>query len=54
LLPFWRSTSEQDWVLCENNQAGILNGRYEPGPLSKQKEAGLEKFFKWYFETMFR
>jgi len=30
--PFWQRTSEQDWDICQANQAGILSPRYEPGP----------------------
>ena len=33
LMPFWQRTSEQDWDICEANQAGILSPRYEPGPV---------------------
>ena len=34
LMPFWQRTSEQDWEICEANQAGILSPRYQPGPYS--------------------
>jgi len=54
LLPFWKLTSEQDWKLCEHNQQGIMSERYEPGPFSHKKEAGVEKFVQWYLKNLLR
>jgi Rieske 2Fe-2S family protein len=51
LLPFWQCTSEQDWELCTANQLGVESSAYRPGPLSKSKEKGLEKFIQWYLDT---
>jgi len=48
----WKATSEQDWELCENNQAGIQSSRYRPGPLSPITEQGLETFIRWYFRQL--
>jgi glycine betaine catabolism A len=44
----WRSTSEQDWELCERNYAGIASRAYRPGPLSPVVEASVEQFLDWY------
>jgi len=52
LLPFWRLTSEQDWMLCENNHLGVLSKKYQPGPYSEEKEIGVERFIQWYFATL--
>lgn len=52
LLPFWKLTSEQDWVLCENNQHGVRSSRYRPGPYSPSKEYNVEKFVLWYLKEM--
>eukprot|EP01119_Soliformovum_irregulare_P001196 TRINITY_DN10911_c0_g1_i1.p1 TRINITY_DN10911_c0_g1~~TRINITY_DN10911_c0_g1_i1.p1 ORF type:complete len:478 (-),score=156.57 TRINITY_DN10911_c0_g1_i1:97-1530(-) len=52
MLPFWKATSEQDWELCENNQLGVNSHKYQPGPLSDKKEAGVEKFINWYLKNM--
>jgi hypothetical protein len=38
LLPFWELTSEQDWDLCENNQAGVNSSAFTPGPYSTKRE----------------
>lgn len=48
LTAVWRSTSEQDWELCENNYAGITSRGYRPGPLSPVVEASVEAFLAWY------
>ncbi|PYV07199.1 MAG: hypothetical protein DMG07_29325 [Acidobacteria bacterium] len=45
----WRVTGEQDWRLCENNQAGINSRRYRPGPYSPL-EGGCVEFIRWYLE----
>ncbi|MBM3459498.1 MAG: aromatic ring-hydroxylating dioxygenase subunit alpha [Armatimonadetes bacterium] len=44
---FWRITGEQDWTLCENNQAGVNSSRYRPGPYATV-ERGPETFVQWY------
>ncbi|HUS39781.1 MAG TPA: SRPBCC family protein [Pirellulales bacterium] len=51
LLPFWQRTSEQDWELCERNQAGIQSTRHQPGPFSPL-EANVEQFDEWYLEQL--
>jgi glycine betaine catabolism A len=45
---FWKITTEQDWRLCENNQAGIASLGYRPGPLSPVTESGVETLADWY------
>jgi Rieske 2Fe-2S family protein len=48
----WKATSEQDWVLCENNQAGINSTRYQPAPFSPLAENGVEAFVQWYLRQL--
>jgi Rieske 2Fe-2S family protein len=48
LLPFWQSTSEQDWTLCERAQRGVLDAGYEPGPLSPGREYNVIALLDWY------
>ncbi len=52
MLPFWQLTSEQDWVLCENNQRGVNSKRYTPGPYSPTKEYNVEAFVRWYLREI--
>lgn len=51
MLPFWNLTSEQDWILAEDNFLGVMSPSYTPGPLSPIKEESVEKFLKWYINT---
>jgi Rieske 2Fe-2S family protein len=44
---FWRLTAEQDWKLCEDNQAGVNSSRYQPGPYAPV-EKGVAHFRDWY------
>ncbi len=44
---FWRLTAEQDWKLCEDNQAGVNSTRYQPGPYALV-ENGVAHFTHWY------
>ncbi len=53
LTRVWRSTSEQDRELCENNYAGIVSRGYRPGPFSPIVETSVETFVRWY-ETRLR
>jgi Rieske 2Fe-2S family protein len=48
LLPFWQRTSEQDWDLCERNQAGVRSPAYVPGPYSPVREYNVTAFDDWY------
>jgi phenylpropionate dioxygenase-like ring-hydroxylating dioxygenase large terminal subunit len=50
---FWRTTGEQDWTLCENNQAGVNCSRYQPGPYARV-ESGPETFVQWYLRQLIR
>ncbi len=47
LTEFWRLTCEQDWKLCEDNQAGVQSRRYQPGPYAPD-EKGVRHFIDWY------
>jgi len=51
LTEFWRLTSEQDWKLCEGNQAGVNSRRYEPGPYAPD-EGNVEHFVRWYLDQL--
>ena len=48
LLPLWSTTNEQDWTICENQQAGVSSSRYRPGPYSKLREPNVAHFLEWY------
>jgi Rieske 2Fe-2S family protein len=48
---FWRTTGNQDWKLCEDNQAGILSRRYEPGPYAPA-EGAVDLFIQWYLRQI--
>jgi glycine betaine catabolism A len=51
LTEFWRLTSEQDWKLCEDNQAGVNSRYYEPGPYGPD-ERGVAQFIEWYLRQL--
>ncbi|HVZ19349.1 MAG TPA: aromatic ring-hydroxylating dioxygenase subunit alpha [Terriglobales bacterium] len=51
LTKFWRLTSEQDWMLCENNQKGINSAKYIPGVYAPS-ETGVEHFVQWYIKQL--
>jgi glycine betaine catabolism A len=52
LLPFWQSTSEQDWIICENQQKGVESSAYRPGPYSPYKEYNVDRFVQWYLKQL--
>jgi len=52
VIALWAATSSQDWKLCEDNQAGVLSRRYEPGPYSPTQERGVETFVRWYLRQL--
>jgi len=52
VIAVWKNTSEQDWILCENNQAGVNSTRYEPGPYSQVTEKSVEAFADWYMKQV--
>jgi Rieske 2Fe-2S family protein len=54
LLPFWQLTSEQDWLICERQQAGITSTAYRPGPLSQKREYNVNRFLQWYIGCLRR
>ena len=47
LIFVWDVTTLQDKKITEDNQAGILSSRYQPGPYSEH-EANTAKFIRWY------
>ncbi len=52
LLPFWQLTSEQDWALCERNQAGINSSAFTPGPYSTKREYNVIRYTEWYLHEI--
>ncbi len=52
LLPFWQRTSEQDWAICEANQAGVASPAYTPGPYSTTRESNVQQFIDWYLAAL--
>ena len=52
LLPFWQLTSEQDWDLCERNQAGINSSAFTPGPYSTKREYNVISYIDWYLRQI--
>ncbi len=51
LTAFWRATGEQDWRICEDNQAGVDSSHYKPGPYSPV-ESDVEVFVRWYLNQI--
>ena len=54
LTEVWLATNDEDRVVVENNQQGILSPGYEPGPYSAVQEGGVIQFIDWYAETLAR
>jgi Rieske 2Fe-2S family protein len=54
LLPFWQLTSEQDWDLCERNQAGVNSSAFIPGPYSTKREPNVIRYTEWYLREIAR
>ena len=52
LLPFWELTSEQDWDLCEKNQAGVNSSAFTPGPYSSKREYNVIRYTDWYLHQI--
>jgi phenylpropionate dioxygenase-like ring-hydroxylating dioxygenase large terminal subunit len=52
LIWFWKTTAEQDWKLCEDNQAGVNSRYYAPGPYSDYAEGGPGQFVDWYLSML--
>lgn len=52
LIWFWKTTAEQDWRLCEDNQAGVNSRYYRPGPYSDYAEGGPGQFVDWYLSNL--
>lgn len=47
----WKTTFEQDYKICTDNQSGILSSRYQPGPYSKN-ESWVDLFVQWYVNQL--
>ncbi len=48
LSDLWTRTNLQDKELSENNQAGVRNRGYTPGPYSPDAEMLAQRFIDWY------
>jgi Rieske 2Fe-2S family protein len=51
LIWFWKTTAEQDWDICADNQAGVDSAAYRPGPYSLV-ERSVEKYVLWYLAAL--
>jgi Rieske 2Fe-2S family protein len=51
LTELWRITAEQDWIICESNQAGVASCRYQPGPFAPS-ESQIQVFDQWYLSEI--
>ena len=47
----WKMTGEEDWWLCENNQAGVNSRFYKPGSYAPLEESAQE-FVEWYLKEI--
>ena len=54
LTEVWVATNDEDRVVVENNQQGILSPAYQPGPYSALQESGVIQFVDWYVDTLGR
>lgn len=54
LTEVWVATNDEDRVVVENNQQGILSPAYRPGPYSSMQESGVIQFVDWYADTLGR
>jgi phenylpropionate dioxygenase-like ring-hydroxylating dioxygenase large terminal subunit len=52
LTEVWVATNDEDRVVVENNQQGILSPAYRPGPYSTAQEGGVMQFVDWYVDTL--
>jgi phenylpropionate dioxygenase-like ring-hydroxylating dioxygenase large terminal subunit len=52
LTEVWMATNDEDRLVVEQNQLGILSPAYEPGPYSTIQEEGVIQFVDWYCDTM--
>ena len=51
LTEVWVATNDEDRIVVENNQQGILSPAYRPGPYSSIQESGVIQFVDWYVDT---
>lgn len=47
----WDVTTIADKRIIEDNQAGVLSTRYQPGPYSRHEKA-VDGFISWYFDLL--
>ncbi len=52
LTEVWVATNDEDRVVVENNQQGILSPAYRPGPYSSLQEGGVIQFVDWYADVL--
>ncbi|MEQ8665719.1 MAG: aromatic ring-hydroxylating dioxygenase subunit alpha [Rhodospirillales bacterium] len=51
MIWMWDVTTIADKRIIEDNQAGVLSSRYQPGPYSRH-EKGVEMLVNWYFDQL--
>jgi len=51
LVAFWKTTAEQDWRLCEDNQLGVNSRHFAPGPYTPAED-GPDQFDSWYIDQI--
>ncbi|MCR8922346.1 aromatic ring-hydroxylating dioxygenase subunit alpha [Dasania sp. GY-MA-18] len=51
LVKVWDITIKQDKQITENNQSGVMSGKYVPGPYSLQEARNIS-FKKWYLKQL--
>lgn len=54
LTEVWTATNEEDRIVVEDNQKGIMSLSYEPGPYSPTQEGGVIQFVNWYADALAR
>ena len=47
----WDVTTQEDTMIIENNQKGLLSQSFTPGVLS-HNESAVTYFYNWYFTNM--
>ncbi len=51
MIWMWDETTIADKTIIEDNHAGVLSRKYQPGPYSRH-EAGTNEFVRWYLDRL--
>lgn len=49
---FHDTVMREDWEICRRQWLGVTSPAFEPGPLSRAKEANLARFLDWYIRQL--